>query len=60
MKAFQFIKADQFFPAYCPQIKSYKNKIRKKNGRGNPVDFSEEEKRLIREGLRKLFEDINR
>lgn len=55
---FEFIKADQFFPKYCPEIKSYKHKIRGKNGRGNPLDFSEDEKKQIKTGLKKLFKDL--
>jgi hypothetical protein len=54
----KFIKADQFFPKYCPHIKSYKHKIRGKNGRGNPVEFTEEEKKQIRTGLKHLLKDI--
>lgn len=50
-----FIKADQFFPAYCPQIKNYKRKISGKNGRGNPLEFSPDEKRQIHRGLRQLM-----
>jgi hypothetical protein len=55
---FQFIKADQFFPKYCPSIKSYKHKIRGKNGRGNPVEFSTEERKQIKAGLRILFKSL--
>lgn len=53
-----YIKADQFFPAYCPEIKNYKRKISGKNGRGNPVEFTEEEKKQIKKGLKKLFKDL--
>jgi hypothetical protein len=35
----KYIKADAFFVKYCPDIKSYKHKIRGKNGRGNPVNL---------------------
>lgn len=54
----KFIKADNFFPKYCPQIKSYKHKIRGKNGRGNPVEFTDEEKKQIKAGLKHLFADL--
>jgi len=55
---FNYIKADTFFHNYLPQIKSYKHKIRGKNGRGNPVDFSPDEKRQISAALRQLFKDL--
>jgi hypothetical protein len=54
----KFIKADQFFPKYCQHIKSYKHKIRGKNGRGNPVAFSEQDLKEIKKGLRQLFADL--
>jgi hypothetical protein len=53
-----YIKADTFFREYLPHIKSYKHKIRGKNGRGNPVDFSPEEKRKIKQALSRLFKDL--
>lgn len=53
-----YIKADTFFKGYLPHIKSHKHKIRGKNGRGNPTDFSEAEKKEIKVALKKLFKDI--
>jgi len=55
---FSYIKADQFFPKYCPEIKSYKHKIRGLNGRGNPVYFSADEQKQIRKGLKMLLKDL--
>lgn len=55
-----YIKADKFFPAYCPEIKNYKRKISGNNGRGNPVEFSKEERKLIKEGMKKLFKDLSK
>jgi hypothetical protein len=52
------IKADTFFRKYLPEIKSYKHKIRGKNGRGNPIEFSPDEKRQIKKALSKLFKDL--
>jgi hypothetical protein len=56
---FRYIKADQFFPAYCPDIVNYKRKISGRNGRGNPLDFTEQERKQIKQGLKKLFKDLN-
>jgi hypothetical protein len=53
-----YIKADTFFREYLPHIKSYKHKIRGKNGRGNPVDFSDDEKKQIKEAIKKMCLDI--
>jgi len=57
---FTYIKADKFFPEYCPQIKSYKHKIRGKNGRGNPIEFSKEEMKQIKKGLKQLLKDLSK
>lgn len=55
---FKYIKAEQFFKDYLPEIKSYKHKIRGKNGRGNPVEFSAAEKKQIKAALKSLFKDL--
>lgn len=56
----KFVKADQFFPAYCPQIKSYKHKMRGLNGRGNPTDFTEAERKQIAAGIKKLAAELKK
>ena len=58
MQMFEYIKADSFFRDYLPNIKSYKHKIRGKNGRGNPIEFSQEETKQIKQALSKLFKDL--
>lgn len=60
MKIWEYIKADSFFRDYLPHIKSYTHKMRGKNGRGNPVEFSEAEKKEIKAGLKKLFNDLTK
>lgn len=55
-----YIKAEKFFPKYCPEIKSHRHKIRGKNGRGNPVEFTEVEKREIKKGLKKMAAEIQK
>lgn len=54
----EYIKADSFFRDYLPNIKSYKHKIRGKNGRGNPTEFSEDEKKTIKLAIRKMIKDF--
>lgn len=54
----EFIKADTFFREYLPHIKSYKHKIRGKNGRGNPVEFTDQEKKEIKAAVKKMAKDI--
>lgn len=57
-KVFKYIKADQFFPAYCPEIKNYKRKISGKSGRGGNLEFTPGENKQIKAGLKKLFKDL--
>jgi len=56
----KFIKADALFRERLPHIKSYKHKIRGKNGRGNHVDFSDAEKKEIKAAIIKLLNDAVR
>jgi hypothetical protein len=49
-----YIKAANFFHEYCPEIKDWKKKMTGRNGRGNPIDFTKEEKRSINKALKKL------
>lgn len=56
---FEFIKAAKFFPAYLPHIKDWKKKMTGKNGRGNPTDFTNQEKNEIKQALNKLFKDLS-
>ena len=53
-----YIKAANFFPKYCPEIKDWKKKMTGKNGRGNPIDFTKEEKILINKALKSLMSDV--
>jgi hypothetical protein len=57
LKAFEYVKAYLFFPKYCPGITNWKNKMAGKNGRGNPLGFTDAEKGKIRRGLKQLAKD---
>ena len=53
-----YIKADSFFKNLLPGIKNHKHKIRGKNGRGNPVEFSKAEKKEIKSALKRLLHEL--
>jgi len=55
---FNYIKADSFFRDYLPHIKCYKHKIRGKNGRCNPVTFTEDETRQIKAAFNRMGKDL--
>jgi hypothetical protein len=53
-----YIKASKFFPTYCPDIKDWRKKMTGKNGRGNPLSFSQVDRNEIKVGMKKLFADL--
>lgn len=52
----KYIKADALFRDYLPHIKSYKYKIRGKNSRGNPAQFSKKEIEEVWQAIRKMMD----
>ena len=58
MSIWKYIKADTFFKDYLPHIKSHKFKIRGSNSRNNPVEFSRDEKRQIKDAIRKMIKEM--
>lgn len=57
MSIWEYIKADTFFADYLPHIKSHKFKIRGKNSRNNPIEFSDKEKKQINRAIIKMIKD---
>lgn len=57
MSIWDYIKADPFFAKYLPQIKSHKFKIRGLNSRDNATEFTKEEKKLIKDAIKKMIKE---
>lgn len=55
---FKYIVAKYFFPKYAPNVKSWNKKLSGKNSNGNPVDFTDQDKKEIKKGLKQLFKDL--
>lgn len=53
-----FLRLERFLNSYCPDIKNVKHKLRGIDGNKNQIDFSDSEKELIRQALKKLGEDL--
>lgn len=53
-EVFRFINASAFFRTYAPEVKNWAHKLRGKNGRGNHLEFSKQDKQIIYTGLSKL------
>lgn len=58
MDVFKYIKAVVFFPEFAPKVLNWKHKMRGFNGRGNPVEFTDADKKMIAAGLEKLFKKL--
>jgi hypothetical protein len=53
---FDFVNATQFLPTFCgiPMTAMTRHKLRGKNGNNRPVDFTDDEKKKITQGIEKL------
>jgi hypothetical protein len=58
MKLTDYVVAKRFFPTYCAGIRSWQHKLRGRNGRGNPMTFSDQDRKVIRRGLDNLIADL--
>ena len=54
----KYIKADSFFKDYLPLIKNHKRKISGRSGKGQALEFSTQEKKKIKQALRKLLSEF--
>lgn len=53
----KYLSAKNFFTDYAKSVKNYKHKMRGKDGNGNPIEFSQDDKKLIASGLKKMVAD---
>jgi hypothetical protein len=50
----KYISAKHFFADYCTEVKNFTHKMRGKDGNGNPIEFSPDDKKLIAACLKKM------
>lgn len=60
MDIFDYIKAANFFPKFCPSVSNWKGKMRGKNTRGTPVEWTEEDRTAIVAGVKKFTADLEK
>ncbi|HTN09212.1 hypothetical protein [Agriterribacter sp.] len=53
----RYVKAERFFTDYLPDIKNFKRKISGLSSRGDSLDFSEQEKKLIKKSVAKMVRE---
>jgi hypothetical protein len=54
----KYLSAKYFFADYAKPVKNFKHKMRGTDGNGNPIEFSDEDKKVIKSGLKKLLSDL--
>jgi len=59
-KIWQIVKPVKFFPKYAPGVKNYYRKIKGINTRGNNASFTDDDKKMIAEGLRNFFHEVTK
>lgn len=57
---FKIVPARAFFKTYCPGVTMFYHKKLGYDGNGNPVSFTHEEKKQIKQGLKKMRDDLKK
>ena len=53
----KYVSAKHFFADYAFEVKNFTHKMRGKDGNGQPIEFSADDKKLIASGLKKMVAD---
>jgi hypothetical protein len=57
MTLFNYIKSKNFFPTYAPTVKQPFAKIQGRDWRGKTIAFTQEDKKAIKEGLKRMVRE---
>lgn len=57
-KVFQYIAAKYFFPDYAPEVKNYTHKMRGLDGNGKEIEFTAEDKKAVKAGIKKMAKEL--
>jgi len=55
---FTIIPARKFFTRYAPEVKRFYHKANGIDGNKQPIDFSLEDQKAIKAGVKKLIQDL--
>lgn len=55
---FNIVVAKAFFEKYAPDVRNVKHKLRGKDGNGNPIEFSPEDKKAIKSGVARMTNEL--
>jgi len=54
----KYISAKHFFADYATGVKNFTHKMRGTDGNGKPIDFSEDDKKIIVVGVKEMSKDV--
>lgn len=54
------ISAKHFFADYAKEVKNFTHKMRGVDGNGKPIEFSTEDKKEIKNGIKQMAADISK
>lgn len=57
---FKIVPARQFFKNYCPEIKRYYHKMNGIDGNKKAIDFTDEDKKIMKAGVKQLIKDLGK
>ena len=56
----KYLSASNFFTDYAKSVKNVKHKMRGIDGNGKPIEFTEEDKKQIKAGIKQLSSDLQK
>lgn len=54
----EFIKKNNFFPKYCPDIRNWIHKFNGVSSKGAKLEFTQDDVKSIKSGLKKMNKDL--
>ncbi len=56
----KYLSAKYFFTDYAKSVKNFTHKMRGVDGNGKPIEFTEEDKKSIKTGIKHLSSDLQK
>ena len=56
----KYLSAKYFFTDYAKSVKNFTHKMRGVDGNGKPIEFTDEDKKQIKSGIKQLSSDLQK
>jgi len=56
----KYLSAKYFFTDYAKSVKNFTHKMRGVDGNGKPIEFTDEDKKQIKAGIKQLSSDLQK